>query len=307
VRATLAVGVAVALAAGLLVRDNAAQAQGAGACTQWNVGGTTWGPIDQSGIYTPTVSFDSHQDATQVSGMMSLPEGQWEAAGWRQASNPLSGTLNGNDLHFLVTAPHSDGSTSRGDYRGLIFIGHAGDAPVTLGQTVSAEVVGGAAKDDAVPNGPTVTWSGSGQATCASTATSATSTTPTTLSETQIESAILSALLKGNSYPSLLDPKFNAEPGIQLANDFEGKMGSVPPKDVRYFLILAGGLANQQGPGGRAAYPSLSGMMPVIMRMAYHATADPDPDSRAQALTAAQRLLAFLFGQDTAVTQAGAH
>ena len=132
-------------------------------CAQWDVGGTTWGPLDQHGAYTPTVRFDRSGQPTKLSGTMSLPEGQWEEAGWRQPTNPFTGTLQGDKLNILVIAPHTDGFISRGRYEGTI----TSSGSYTAGQPTSVEVNDGYLKDEAAPTRPAGTWTGKGEATCA--------------------------------------------------------------------------------------------------------------------------------------------
>ena len=131
-------------------------------CAQWDVGGTTWGPLDQHGAYTPTVIFAQGSSATQVSGSMSLPEGQWEAAGWKVPSNPFTGTLEGDALNILVIAPHRDGFVSRGRYKGTI----TASGSFTAGQATAVAVTDGYLKDEAAPTRPAGTWTGHGEATC---------------------------------------------------------------------------------------------------------------------------------------------
>jgi len=104
---------------------------------------TTW-QLDQ-GFYKPTVVF--HQQGTQLTGTMTLPDGQWQNAGWTQPTNPLQGTLVGNHLDFLVTAPHNDGFVSRGSYQGTV-----------SGGTITDGVL----KDLAAPDRPAGTYTGTG-------------------------------------------------------------------------------------------------------------------------------------------------
>jgi hypothetical protein len=132
-------------------------------CAQWDLGGSTWGPLHQIGqIYTPTLKFSDHPDPMVVSGEMSLPAGQWQAAGWKHPTNPFSGTLQGDQLNILVIAPHIDSFVSRGRYQGTI----QASGSFAVGQTSKAEVSDGDLRDAAAPTRPPGNWTGSGEAIC---------------------------------------------------------------------------------------------------------------------------------------------
>jgi PKD repeat protein len=143
--------VAAALAAGAVGAGSTTSAQEsdeepASSCVQWDISGT-W-HLQQPGGYTPTVTFE--QTETELEGVMTLPEGQWQAAGWKNPSNPLTGELQGDELEFLVTSPHADGLQSRGQYRGTV---------------TEDGVTDGRAKDLAVDR-PEITWTGTGPTDC---------------------------------------------------------------------------------------------------------------------------------------------
>ncbi len=108
-----------------------------------SVDNTTW-HIDQ-GYYKPTVEF--HQQGTQITGTMTMPEGQWENAGWTGPTNSLQGTITGNRIDFLVTAVKTDGRVSKGSYQGTL-----------QGGTVTD----GTAKDLNAPDRGPISWTASG-------------------------------------------------------------------------------------------------------------------------------------------------
>jgi PKD repeat protein/lysophospholipase L1-like esterase len=139
-----------------------AQAQDSTACAQWDVSGVTWGPFDTGSYYTPTVTFATSQDPTQVSGEMTLPEVQWETAAWAGPSQPFTGTLLGDKLNILVTPARTDTMISRGRYLGTI----TPSGSFTVGQPTDVQVNDGTDQDESHPE-RTGTWKVSGQATCA--------------------------------------------------------------------------------------------------------------------------------------------
>jgi hypothetical protein len=128
-------------------------AAGPSACTQYMISGT-W-QTSESNNYHLTFTFT--QSGTALTGTASFSDEEGARAGYGGAiSGPLSGTLIGNRLDFVVTMPPKlDGTLSLGHYTG----------------TVSDGQVSGSLRDDAVPNGPTFTWSGSGPTSCAGAAT----------------------------------------------------------------------------------------------------------------------------------------
>lgn len=119
-------------------------------CAQYVINGT-W-QTSQSNNYHLTFTFT--QSGTALTGTAHFSDEEGARAGYGGAiSGPLTGTLVGNRLDFVVSMPPKlDSTLSHGHYTG----------------TVSDGQVSGTARDDAVVNGPTVTWSGSGATSCAS-------------------------------------------------------------------------------------------------------------------------------------------
>ena len=117
-------------------------------CPQYTVSGT-W-QTSQSNNYHLTFTFN--QSGTTITGTARFSTDEGARAGYGGAlSAPLSGTLVGNRLDFVVNAPPKrDGTLSRGHYTGTVTDGSAS----------------GTARDDSVANGPTITWSGTGSTTC---------------------------------------------------------------------------------------------------------------------------------------------
>src|SRR5207302_174394 len=105
-----------------------------------------------------------------ITGTATFSADEGARAGYGGAvSGPLSGTLVGTKLDFVVNMPPKrDGSLSRGHYTG----------------TVSDGSVRGSARDDAVPNGPTISWSGTGPTSCGGAGTPSGPTGPASITGT---------------------------------------------------------------------------------------------------------------------------
>jgi hypothetical protein len=198
------------------------------ACTSWDIGGASLA-ITQGNQYTPTAAFTngskSSSGAVTLTGTMTLPEGQWEAAGDQSASNSLKGTIVGSVISFTVTEPRTSGGTSLGFYQGTI----AAAGGLVVGAPIAIEVIGFAQDKSTTPPGPKVLWSGTGRATCLHTArvaappgssgpgptTAAVTTVPT--SQTTIPTnSTTTTTAAGQAPPSTAPPQTTQPPTCRL-------------------------------------------------------------------------------------------
>ena len=88
-----------------------------GPCTQFDATGT-WNIAQGVGLFTPIIALQ--QSGTEITGTMTLPPDQFQKSGWVQATNPLTGSLVGDQLTFHVVAPRQDGKRSEATYQGTV-------------------------------------------------------------------------------------------------------------------------------------------------------------------------------------------
>jgi hypothetical protein len=120
-----------------------AAAPGSGPCAQYHVTGT-W-TIDQGGGYTPTVSL--RQTGTNLTGEFVLSDAEAQGANVVSPSNPVTGSLTGDQLVFVASQAKKDGSKSEGEYKGTV---------------TEAGIANGTARDKAVSGGGSVPWTMTG-------------------------------------------------------------------------------------------------------------------------------------------------
>lgn len=243
----------------------------------WNITGT-WQTI-QGGNRTLEFTFD--QSGHSVTGT---------ATDGASLSGHFSGNVTGDHVDVIVTwnAKRADGSTLEGEYEA----------------TISNGTLTGTTHDVANPSSH-ATWTATGgpTKTCAGQPTPSESSTPGSLTDRGAEDALLKAASNGVIDLGNFSPQVLAD-GNKLVDDFRHEVSTLPQGFVS-ILTVAGGLAQQQSPGGATKYPSLVAMMPVILRMAFHAATEPDRADQQNFVRAALRLVALLVQQDTEAPAAG--
>jgi hypothetical protein len=152
-RSLIALAALFALAALQWAGQPAAVAQAG--CDQYDVTGA-W-PTHQGNDYDPTFNFS--QSGTSVSGTATLPDGQWQRAGYTGNTGQItSGSNAGNHLDVTVTwPPRNDGSVAVGQYTATV----TATAQEGQGQLTDGRAGG--------PGG--VSWTGGGPAKCPAAAT----------------------------------------------------------------------------------------------------------------------------------------
>jgi hypothetical protein len=205
----------------------------------------------------------------------------------------FTGNVTGDHVDVIVTwnAKRADGSTLEGEYEA----------------TISHYTLTGTTHDVANPSSHT-TWTSSHVDTrlCNGAPSNPEPPGPSSTAEefwNFLQTLSDDHLLTDGAASGLLEKAL--KDGKATEDEFESKMGRDPDGfDIRA-LTIAAGLAQQKTASGASAYPSFVAVMPVLIRMTYHAHTDLDPQSRRNFMLASYRLIALLLRQDTAATQAG--
>ena len=289
---TLSLVAAVLSPVGLVSPEVAARADAS--CTQWDVTGT-W-RVD-NGPYSAIVELE--QTDQSLVGTATLPGIQQDEADWVRPTNPLVGKVEGDQLTFTVTARHKSGFLSKGFYVGTITDGGAS----------------GDAKDLNAPTRGSVKWRGVGPTKCVRTGSSA------PLSDDQAEAEFESTLTRGMDLDTLLNvlssawcPKeANCTEANAVADDVYREFlkvvvpsGGAPTAqqldaaDLAASAALLATIADKSG----NAYPSIGGLMPVILKMALNIATATDAATALDITTATGRLIAIAVGNDSPDTLA---
>jgi hypothetical protein len=116
-------------------------------CLQWDVTGT-WA-LRNTGGYNPTITLQ--QDGTTITGTFTFPADEVVTANVVSADNPITGTLEGDQLVFVAEQEKKDGTTARGEYSGVV---------------TETGLHNGTARDLSVPEGSSIGWGMDGEPSC---------------------------------------------------------------------------------------------------------------------------------------------
>ncbi len=250
-----------------------AVAPAAAAADTWS---GTWNVVAQG-----TATLTLQQTGDTISGAFSL---QGTSAGLSSTSlsgNALDADFGGDGLtgHLHVSI---SGTTLSGSYTANL-----------LGVSASGSLSGTCVAGPCLSNGGSA-------ATPPSPGPAAPGEPSVPLTPVQAEQQILDALAEGNvaNLPELRER--DDEFGRSLASMFFSAARTDPETATDSLLQIAGQLSEAEDANGVPLYPSVTAMLPVILRMAGHAVHDPDPQSRQSFATASARLVALLVKYDTA-------
>ena len=222
----------------------------------------------------------------------------------QQTGNTISGAFSLQGTSAGLSSTSLSGNTLDADFGGDGLTGHlhVSLSGTTLSGSYTANFLGVAASGSLSGTcvaGPCLSNGGSATPPPASPGPAAPGEPSIPLSPVQAEQQILDALAEGNvaNLPELRES--DDEFGRSLASMFFSAARTDPETATDSLLQIAGQLSEAEDANGVPLYPSITAMLPVILRMAGHAVHDPDPQSRQSFATASARLVALLVKYDT--------
>lgn len=263
-------------------------------CAQWDVTGR-W-DFALRGVYTPSLILDDHDtnadpvNGVALTGVLVLPEGQWQNAGWTGPTNPFEGNLIADRLSFTVTAPHRDGFLSVGKYQGTVTDGRAEGTTKDLNALERGEFP----------------WTAMGTSTCLSYESNEKDTERSLLLSLGVDKAYTTfqkSCATAGRCDTVVKQGQNAEDAFSksicrgtppCATPGASQEQKALPELMRFAVNFAGATSSD----GAALFPGVRAILPVITRMAYHGATDNDPASAEAAASAAWRLFSLVSGMD---------